>query len=92
MRAAAPSLSLLSLLAALALVLADPLQASERKGRYYGAKETEYPDWFKTSFLDFKEDVAEAAAEGRRVMIIFHQKGCPYCNALVERNFAQKDI
>lgn len=92
MRAAAPSLSLLSLLAALALVLAEPLQASERKGRYFGAKETEYPEWFKTSFLDFKEDVAEAAAEGRRVMIIFHQRGCPYCNALVERNFAQKDI
>lgn len=64
--------------------------ASEQdKGRYYGAKETEYPDRFKTSFLDFQEDVAEAAAEGRRVMVIFHQKGCPCCNALVERDFSQ---
>jgi thioredoxin-related protein len=62
------------------------------EGKFYGAKSTEYPDWFKASFLDFKEDVAEAAAHGKRFMLIFTQDGCPYCNALVERNLAQKDI
>jgi thioredoxin-related protein len=67
--------------------------ASEKeKGKFYGAMPTEYPAWFKESFLDFKEDVAEAAAAGKRLMLVFHQDGCPYCNALVERNLAQKDI
>lgn len=62
------------------------------KGKFYGAMETEYPDWFKESFLDFNEDIAEAAAAGKRLMVVFHQNGCPYCNAFVERNLSQKDI
>jgi thioredoxin-related protein len=62
------------------------------EGRFFGAMETVYPTWFKDSFLDLKEDVAEAAAEGRRLVIFFHQNGCPYCNLLVERNLSQRDI
>jgi len=67
--------------------------ASEKpEGQFFGGIETEYPDWFKHSFLDLQEDIKEAANEGKRLVIFFHQDGCPYCNALVERNFAQKDI
>lgn len=66
--------------------------AAEKEGKFFGAKITEYPDWFKESFLDIKEDIAEAADSGKRVVIFFHQDGCPYCNALVERNLAQKSI
>lgn len=66
--------------------------AAKPKGKFYGAKPTEYPKWFKESFLDFNEDIAEAAAVGKRLMVVFHQNGCPYCNVLVERNLAQKDI
>lgn len=73
-------------------MLAANTQAEEKHGKFYGAKETEYPAWFKDSFLDFREDVAEASRAGKRLMIIFTQNGCPYCNALVERNLAQKDI
>lgn len=65
---------------------------TEQRGKFFGAMETEYPSWFSDSFLDFKQDVAEAAKNGKRLMLIFTQNGCPYCNALVERNFAQKDI
>lgn len=61
-------------------------------GEFLGGKETTYPDWFKDSFLEFADDVEEAAEEGRRVLIFFHQDGCPYCNALVERNLSQKHI
>jgi thioredoxin-related protein len=61
-------------------------------GDLRGAMSTEYPAWFKDSFLEFADDVAEAAEEGRRVMIIFHQDNCPYCNALVERNLSQQQI
>lgn len=66
--------------------------SAESEGRFIGAKETVYPDWFKPSFLDIREDVAEAQEAGRRVMLFFHQNGCPYCNLLVERNLSQRDI
>ena len=62
------------------------------QGEFRGAIPTEYPKWFKESFLDFNEDVAEARAAGKRLMVLFHQDGCPYCHALVERNLSQKDI
>lgn len=52
----------------------------------------EKPDWFKNSFLDLREDVAEAAAEGKRVMLYFYQDGCPYCAKLLRDNFGQRHI
>ncbi|WP_455375379.1 thioredoxin family protein [Kaarinaea lacus] len=66
--------------------------SAKEEGKFYGAKMTEYPDWFKESFLDINEDIAEAREAGKRVAIFFHQDGCPYCNALVERNLAQKAV
>jgi thioredoxin-related protein len=50
------------------------------------------PSWFTETFLDFREDVADAAKEGKRVMIYFGQDGCPYCRQLIEVNFSQKAI
>jgi len=58
-----------------------------QEGEYLGSIPSETPEWFKESFLDFAEDVAEAAAENKRVMIYFHQPGCPYCAKLVNENF-----
>ncbi|MEW8385293.1 MAG: thioredoxin, partial [Candidatus Thiodiazotropha taylori] len=34
------------------------------------------PSWFKNSFLDLGEDIEEAAEEGKRVILYFHQDGC----------------
>lgn len=63
-----------------------------QRGKSLGAVETEYPGWFHNGFLDINEDIATANSAGKRLMILFTQDGCPYCNALVERNLAQKDI
>ena len=52
----------------------------------------EKPDWFKNSFLDIREDVEEAAATGKRVMLYFYQDGCPYCAKLLQDNFSQRSI
>ncbi|MGM0595282.1 MAG: thioredoxin family protein [Pseudomonadota bacterium] len=52
----------------------------------------EQPDWFKASFLDLREDVAEAAAEDKQLLLYFYQDGCPYCEKLINTNFAQRDI
>lgn len=62
------------------------------QGSYQGAVETVYPDWFKTSFMELEEDILEAQESGKRLMLVFHQDGCPYCNIFVEQNLAQKDI
>ncbi len=70
-----------------------PLHASpEKEGKYLGADFSETPLWFKESFLEFEEDVAEATEQGKRVMLYFHQEGCPYCARLVEENFAEPSI
>ena len=62
----------------------------------YGADtrrfEFDIPSWFATSFLDFPEEVREAAKAGKRVMVYFGQDGCPYCAALMNTNFSQRDI
>ena len=45
------------------------------------------PRWFSNSLLDFKDEVPEAAREGKRVLLYFGQDGCPYCKALMQANF-----
>ncbi len=76
----------------LLVFLVQPLEAEEKQhGKMLGAKTSEAPHWFKESFLEFEEDVAEAAEQGKRVMLYFHQEGCPYCARLVEENFASPE-
>ena len=52
----------------------------------------EAPDWFVESFLDIREDAAEAAKQGKRLMLYFMQDGCPYCKRLVTVNWRQPHI
>jgi len=52
----------------------------------------EQPEWFKQSFLDLREDVAEAAEAGKRVLLYFYQDGCPYCARLLRENFGDRAI
>ena len=88
-----PAAALLAGLLTLNVLVNPPASAdSESPGAFLGAVDTEHPGWFKESFLDFEEDIDEAAAEGRRLVLYFWQTGCPYCNALIEHNFAQRDI
>lgn len=42
--------------------------------------------WFHDSFLDLREDLAEAEATGKRLVIIWEQRGCPYCKRMHEVN------
>lgn len=62
------------------------LQAAE-PGKLIGSTEVVIPDWFKTSFLDFREDAEEAAEDDRHLLIYFHIDGCPYCQKMLDDNF-----
>lgn len=70
----------MKLLLALALLAAAPAAAQEP------------PEWFVESFLEVREDAAEAAREGKRLMYYFMQDGCPYCKRLVTVNFRDAGI
>jgi thioredoxin-related protein len=75
-----------------ALAASGATDVPARPGAYHGAMATEYPDWFKLSFLDFNNDIAEASAAGKRLIVLFTQDNCPYCHALVHVNLAQRTI
>ena len=51
----------------------------------------EKPHWFANSFLDIREDLGEAADSGKRVLLYFYQDGCPYCQKLLDINFALQE-
>ena len=57
-----------------------------------GALAQEVPPWFAPSLLQLPEEIADAAKEGKRVMLYFEQNGCPYCKRMVEVNFADPAI
>ena len=50
------------------------------------------PQWFAQSFLDFREDVAEAERDRKRLLVYFGQDGCPYCKRLMVTSFSQQAI
>lgn len=52
----------------------------------------EHPAWFKNTFLDLDEDLREARAAGKRLLLYFYQDGCPYCKKLMEDNLGQRSI
>lgn len=52
----------------------------------------ETPRWFAETFLDFREDAADAARDGKRLMIYFGQDGCPYCKLLMQTTFTETRI
>lgn len=49
-------------------------------------------DWFLDTFLEFGDDLAEAAAEGKGLMVLFEQQGCPYCRELHRVNFVHEKL
>ena len=52
-----------------------------------------YPDWFKQSFLDLRDDLEESIESGKKgIIVYFGQKRCPYCQKLINVNFAQPEI
>ena len=58
----------------------------------FPAMAQEPPAWFSESLLELRDDVADAAKQGKRVMLYFGQDGCPYCVRLMEVNFRQAAI
>lgn len=50
------------------------------------------PDWLRDTFKDLSEDLAEANAEGKRLLITVEQRGCIYCSKMHEEVFPDPAI
>lgn len=48
--------------------------------------------WFATTFRDIKEDMATAKAEGKRLALIFEQRGCIYCKQVHEKVLTDPEV
>jgi thioredoxin-related protein len=48
--------------------------------------------WFLESFLNLADDLEDARKEGKRFVVMWELKGCPYCKETHFVNFAQARI
>lgn len=48
--------------------------------------------WMRDTFKDLSEDLEEATAEGKRLMVIIEQRGCIYCTKMHEEVFVVPKI
>ncbi len=49
-------------------------------------------DWMEDTFKDLAEDLEEAAAQNKRLMVIVEQRGCIYCAKMHEEVFPDPKI
>lgn len=49
-------------------------------------------DWYHEGFLELSDDLADAADQGKDLLILVEQRGCPYCRELNQVNLRIPDI
>lgn len=49
-------------------------------------------DWFTVSFRDIAEDIEAAKGDGKRLAIVFEQRGCIYCAAMHEKLLSDPEV
>jgi thioredoxin-related protein len=81
-----------ALLRALAVLLALAAPALTARAQVVSPHAIEIPGWFSESLLEMRDEVRDAAAQKKRVLLYFGQDGCPYCTTLMRTNFSQRAI
>jgi thioredoxin-related protein len=55
--------------------------------------DVKFPDWFKTSFLDLRDDLEEALDAGKQgIMLFISTSRCSYCKAFMDTSLADPAI
>ena len=70
-----------------ALMLAWPAMSAE-----LGDDGLHKADWMRDTFKDLSEDLEEANAEGKRLVIMVEQRGCIYCTKMHKEVFSRDEI
>lgn len=73
--------------AALAVVMALPVAAQEM-----GDDGLYDEPWIRETFKDLREDLEEASAEGKRLVLFVEQRGCVYCHKMHEEVFSVPEV
>ncbi|WP_417206613.1 thioredoxin family protein [Antarctobacter sp.] len=73
--------------AALAVVMALPVAA-----QHMGDDGLYKSPWMRDTFKDLREDLAEANAEDKRLVLFFEQRGCIYCKKMHEEVFTDPEV
>ncbi|AHD09912.1 thioredoxin family protein [Phaeobacter gallaeciensis] len=74
-------------IAVLWLLCAGPVVAAE-----LGDDGLHKAPWMRETFKDLREDLEEANAEGKRLVLFFEQRGCIYCTKMHEEVFPKPEI
>jgi thioredoxin-related protein len=69
------------------LALALPVAAAE-----LGEDGLHKAPWLRETFRDMAEDLASANDEGKRLLVIWEQRGCIYCKKMHEEVFPDPEI
>lgn len=88
------ALSFLAVLAGTGAMAADWSQVNrDRFNDDAVAVDVEHPAWFKHSFLDLRDDLAEARKAGKTGIVLYlSTRRCSYCRAFVDFTLAEPDI
>ncbi|MFN4056892.1 MAG: thioredoxin family protein [Roseinatronobacter sp.] len=73
--------------AATALALALPAHAVE-----VGEDGLHKPAWLVETFRDMRDDLEDAQAQGKRLLLMFEQRGCIYCTRMHENVYPDPEI
>ena len=50
------------------------------------------PDWLVETFRDMRDDLEDAQAQGKRLLLMFEQRGCIYCTRMHENVYPDPEI
>lgn len=86
--------TLLKTLAAapLALPLATRPARADQPVAPMGEDGLHKPDWLHETFRDLTDDLEEASAQGKRMLILVEQRGCIYCTRMHEHVYIDDEI
>lgn len=73
--------------AVMALTLALPAKATP-----VGDDGLHKPDWLVETFRDLRDDLEDANADGKRLLLMFEQRGCIYCTRMHETVYPDPEI
>ena len=70
---------------AVALTMAAPVHATG-----LGDDGLHKAPWMHDTFKDLREDLGEARAEGKRLMLLIEQRGCIYCSKMRRHGYKKE--
>lgn len=73
-------------------VLSAFLLATQVTGAELGDDGLHKAPWMRETFKDLTEDLEEATAESKRLMVIIEQRGCIYCTKMHEEVFVVPEV